>query len=197
MKNLACFALVLAACGSDTVSSTDNARKAYLGLDGAVDRAINLGLKGKNEAQSANIPTETGSGDVSGTLTVTGMVDQGTAKMAQMTLQTAFVMYQDRVPAGDAPGAASGLTYDSDAAAPPALGMSLKDLPNGTLTGTFNGKVHMSGGLKGDITLALSLTATLQPVPTMTANLQRVPGSTHITGTATSDYGTYMVDITR
>jgi hypothetical protein len=197
MKILACLAFALAACGSDAVSSTDSARQAYFGLDGAIDRAMNLGMKGYNDASSANIPAETGNGDISGTLTVTGHVDQGSSDNKTMNLSTAFTMYQDRLPAADAPGVASGLTYDTDAAALPALSMLLKSIPNGTLTGTLTGKLHMTGSLKGDVTLTLSFSATLQPVPGQSGKIQRVPGSTHITGTAASDYGTYTVDITR
>ncbi len=195
MKTLAWLALaLLAACGSDTVSSAQGARLAYLGLDGAIDRALTLGLQGFNAAQSANIAPQTGNGDVSGTLTVTGQVDQGASVNKELRLKTAFVTYQDRVSGGDA--GATHITYDTDAAALPALGLSLRNIPNGTFTGTLAGKVHMSGDLKGDVTLALTFTGNLQAVPGG-QGVQRAPGTTHVTGTATSDYGTYTIDLTR
>jgi hypothetical protein len=69
--------LLVASCGNGDVSSTDAAQAAYLGLDKSIDKAITEGFAGFNAASSANIPTETASGDVSGTMTITGQVDQG------------------------------------------------------------------------------------------------------------------------
>jgi hypothetical protein len=204
MKTLACLALVLAACSSDsTVSNADDARRAYLGLDQAIDRALNLGLQGFNDSSSANIPPESANGDAMGTLTVTGKVSHGTGASgnSEMTLGTALVTYEDLVPGADA-RTPIGLVYATDAAALPALDLSLRNIPTGTtgmgtLTGSLAGKVHMSGDLKGDVTLALSFTANIVPVPSMPGKIQRMAGSTHVTGTATSDYGTYTVDVTR
>src|SRR5262245_59286739 len=113
MRPTLAFALLLTACGSDSVSSTDDARRVYLGLDRAVDRGLNLGFQGFNDANSANIPPEVGNGDYAGTLTVTGQVDQGASTNKEMRLKTAFVGYQDRQPPGDGPGAPLGLTYDT------------------------------------------------------------------------------------
>ena len=191
------FAFLLMCCGSDSVSSQDDARRAYLGLDLSVDRALNLGFKGFNDASSANIPTEVGNGDASGTLTVTGQVDQGASDNKEMRLKTAYAGYQDRQPPGDGPGAPLGLTYDTDAAALPELDLSLRNIPNGTFTGSLNGKVNMSGDLKGAVTLALTFSGAIQPIPSMPGKIQRTPGTTHVTGTASSDYGSYTVDLTR
>jgi hypothetical protein len=189
------------ACSNDSVSSAADARRAYLGLDGAVDKALNLGMKGYNEAHSANIPAEFTGGDVSGTLTVTGQVDQGASDNKEMRLQTALVGYQDVVPGSETDGGldggtAIGIVYDTDPAALPALDLSLRNIPNGTFTGTLNGSVRMSGGLKGSVALALTLSGDIEAVPS-TSQIRRVAGTTHITGTATSDYGTYAVDVTR
>jgi hypothetical protein len=194
--------LALAACGSDEVSSAEEARLAYLGLDRAVERALNLGMDGYNAAQSANIPPQTGSGDVSGTLTVTGQVDQGASSNKEMRLATAFVMYQDRlgalVDAGQPP--ASEITYDTHEAALPDLALSLRNIPSdtsstGTFTGTFAGNLVMSGRLQGNIVLSLALSGTLQAAGGTA--IGRVAGSTYVTGTATSRYGTYTIDLTR
>ena len=123
-------------------------------------------------------------------------MDQGASANKEMRLNTAFVGYEDRVPTGDAP-VPSGITYDTDAAALPALSLSLRNIPSGTLTGTLTGKVHMTGDLKGDATLALTFAGTIQPVAGMPGQIQRTPGSTHVTGTVMSAYGTYTVDVTR
>jgi hypothetical protein len=184
------------ACGSDSVSNSDNARRAYLGLDAAIDKALNLGMKGYNDASSANIPTEMTTGDVMGTLTVTGQVDQGASSNKEMRLITAFVGYEDRVLVGDAP-TPTGIVYDAAAGSAADLNLSLRNIPSGTFTGTLNRAVHMTGDLKGDVTLMLTFSGNLQPVAGMAGKIQRMPGSTHITGTATSDYGTFTVDITR
>jgi hypothetical protein len=198
MKLLAFAALLAsAACSSnDAVSSAADARRAYFGLDVAIDRALNLGMKGYNDASSANIPAESGNGDVAGTLTVSGQVDQGQSPNKEMRLKTAFAAYQDRLPPSDAgAGAPYGVTYDTDAAVLPELDLSLRNIPNGTFTGTFTGKVIMSGDLKGAVTLALTFSGTIQAVPGQPGKIQR--SSVHVTGTATSDYGTYAVSVDR
>ena len=55
----------------------------------------------------------------------------------------------------------------------------------GTLVGTFT----MSGELTGPVTLDLAFSSALQPGTG--TNVERKPGTTHITGTATSDFGVY------
>src|SRR3954469_14758955 len=86
--------VLLAGCG-DSVSSDEQARRAYLGLDPSIDKAITLGFAGFNAASSANISPQTAMGTVSGTLTVTGQVDQGSSANKGMRLLTEYVMYSD------------------------------------------------------------------------------------------------------
>jgi hypothetical protein len=181
-------------CGSNNVSSTDDARRAYLGLDGSIDKAIDLGFKGFNDAQSANIPAEMAAGGLSGVLTVTGQVDQGSSANKQMRLDVAMATYED----------VSGFAYDTGAtvdagAALPALGMSLQGIPTGTLTGSLAGTFQMSGDLSGPVALNLTFSGDLQSSPDAAANggVTRKPGTTHITGTATSPAGTFAVDVTK
>src|SRR5215469_4021145 len=50
-----------AACGGG-VNSTDDAKKAYMGLDPSVDKAITLGFAGFNSATSANISPQSADG---------------------------------------------------------------------------------------------------------------------------------------
>jgi len=59
----------------------------------------------------------------------------------------------------------------------------------------FDGVFTMSGDLHNSVTLMLAFTGNTQAGPNNT--VVRVPGTTHITGTAVSDYGTYNVDVTR
>lgn len=183
------FAIVLVAavagCGNGSVHSTADAQKAYLGLDASIDKAINLGFDGFNAASSANIPTEMTTGTVKGTLVVTGQVDQGASTNKTMRLNTAYTMYSDD----------GKVIYDTTATALPALTMDLKGIPTGTLTGTFVGAFTMTGDLHNSVTLNLSFTGNLQAGANNT--VVRAPGSTHITGTAVSDYGTFNVDVTR
>lgn len=195
--------LLAASCGDDDeVSSPAEARLAYIGLDRAVDRALNLGLQGFNQASSANIAPQTGNGDVGGTLVVTGQVDQGASVNKEMRLFTAFTLYEDRIAGGDAGvGDESDIVYNTDATALPALNLSLRNIPSttgttGTFTGTWTGKVAMTGELEGDVTLNLTLAGDIRVV-SGGSGIERVPGTTHVTGTATSRYGSYTVDLMR
>ena len=176
--------LLVAACGTNAVTSPDDARKAYLGLDASIDKAIQLGFDGFNSASSANISPQTASGTKAGTLIVTGQVDQGTSSNKGMRLFTDYEAYSDD----------GLLTYQADTTALPALNMQLKNIPTGTLSGTLVGTVTMSGTYKGTLALNLTFNGTLQAGPGNT--VQRQPGTTHTTGTATSTYGTYNVDVT-
>ena len=54
---------VLAACGGGDVSSEQEAELSYLGLDSAIERAMDLGFAGFSAADSANIPEQVGNGD--------------------------------------------------------------------------------------------------------------------------------------
>lgn len=184
---IALFGIVVAGCGNGSVHSDADAQKAYLGLDPSVDKAINLGFAGFNAATSANIPMQMTTGTVKGTLTVTGQVDQGASSNKTMRLATAYAGYQD--------DAMINVVYDTNAASLPMLNMDLMMIPTGTLTGTFTGSFTMTGDLKNTVTLDLSFTGMLQAGANMT--VERKPGTTHITGTAVSDYGTYTVDVTR
>jgi hypothetical protein len=181
------LAVVLAAsaCGSDSVNSVGDAQNAYLGLDLSIDKAITLGFNGFNSASSANIAPQTANGSASGTLTVTGQVDQGASANKGMRLFTAFANYSDN----------GEITYNTASTALPALNMMLVNIPTGTLTGTLVGKVTMSGEEEGDLTLNLSFQGQLQ----LGAGgiVERKPGTTRITGTATSAAGTFNVDVTR
>ena len=179
------FTVLAAGCGNGSVHSDADAQKAYLGLDASVDKAINLGFAGFNAATSANIPTEMTTGTLKGTLVVTGQVDQGSSSNKTMRLNTAYTMYAD----------SGTVVYDTNASALPMLSMDLKNIPTGTLTGNFDGAFTMSGDLKNTVTLTLAFTGTLQAGTGMT--VIRAPGTTHITGTAVSDYGTFNVDVTR
>ncbi|HZJ53653.1 MAG TPA: hypothetical protein VFD38_05895 [Myxococcaceae bacterium] len=183
VASLAVFSAV-AACGGG-VNSEEDARKAYLGLDPSVDKAITLGFAGFNAASSANIDAQTADGGVSGTMTVTGQVDQGASTNKGMRLFDALSNYSDD----------GKVTYNTDQAALPALTINLKGIPTGTLDGSLNGSFMMSGGLSGQVSLALSFAGQLEAGAD--GGVQRKAGTTHITGTATSPAGTYNVDVTR
>ena len=195
MKNLptklsfACLFAVLApfaaGCG-DGISSDEKAEQAYLGLDESIDKAIRLGFDGFNAASSANIPEQKVAGAVTGTMTIGGKVDQGSSNNKTMSLTEALVDYCDD----------GKHTYDTDPAALPMLDMKLSKIPTGTLDGTLSGDFTVKGDIEGPVKLTLSFTGDLQATSD-TTGVERKPGTTHITGTAESDYGIYNVDLTR
>src|SRR5688500_7046862 len=124
---------------NDEVSSDEQARRAYLGLDKSVEKSLQLGFAGFNAASSANIPAQTGNGDASGTLTITGQVDQGSSANKGMRLRVGMAEYSDGeiTPAeGEEP---VDITYqtNTDTTLQPELSLSLRNIPNGTFTGTL------------------------------------------------------------
>jgi len=183
------FLAAFAACGSDNVSSTEDAQKAYLGLDPSVDKAITLGFAGYNAPlNGANISEQTADGGTSGTMTVTGRVDQGNSGNSKiMTLADALSNYSDD----------GKVTYNTDSGALPVLSMSLKGMgtATGTLDGSLNGSFMMSGGLTGQVSLNLTFAGQIDTAAD--GGVSRRLNSTHITGTATSPAGTYNVDLMR
>jgi hypothetical protein len=181
------------------VHSTDDARRAYLGLDASVDKAITLGFQGFNAASSANIPTQQTTGNASGTMSIGGQVDQGNSSNKTMRLTDTLTAYSD-----------DGVTAYDSSGSPAALSMKLANVPTGTLSGTLDGTFVMSSApdagatspdagapLVGNVTLSLTFTGDLQPDPTDATKVQRKPGTTHITGTASAGGFTYQVDVTR
>ena len=167
------------------VSNAESAQYAYLGLDGAVDRALQLGFDGFNAANSANIPTQMGNGDAAGTMTVGGQVDQGASDNKGMRLEVTLAGYSDG-PVGDM----VDIVYDGG---PNAFDLSMKGLPNADLTGTLVGDFAMSGDLTGPVSLNLSITGKTEDDGG--GKIRRVAGTIHVTGTATSNYGTFNVDV--
>jgi hypothetical protein len=198
------FAIAASACGNGSVNNEESARRAYFGLDRAVEKALNLGMQGFNMASSANIPQQMTTGDgvatTGGTLTVNGQVDQGSSDNKGMRLSTDFVDYQDDFPTNDDAGVVV-IVYNAMANGARTLNFDLRNIPvagsaaTGTLTGTFVQTFHMTHDLMGDVTLNLAFNGTISRAADGT--LIRNPGSTTITGTAVSPYGTYNVMITR
>jgi hypothetical protein len=187
LSQLLLAALVAPACGgpNDGVADPASARLAYLGLDRAIDRAIELGLAGFNAAGSANIPEQTGDGERSGRMIVGGKVDQGASANKGMRLEMTLEQdYADVVLEGE-----REVVYNGG---PAALDMSFKGLPDADLTGSLRGDFVMTGDLVGGVTLDVTFTGA-----TMDADgtIVRVPGSIQVTGTATSDYGVFEIDV--
>lgn len=204
---LALIALLGAGCGG--VNNPTDAKASYLGLDKAVGKAINLGLAGFNAASNANIPMQTGTGDVMGTLTVGGQVDAGASTNKTMNLWLLMSTYEDTI--ADPNFQNYKIVYNTDpngsaanTAVLPLLSVKLMNIPNGTFSGSLTGDVYVdgkAGDLDGKVTLNLTLTGTIETDPTVVncANplgcIRRVAGGTHVTGTVTSQYGTYNVDL--
>lgn len=192
--------LLLAACNGSGVSSDEEAELAYLGLDTALVKAMVLGFDGFNAADSANIAPQSTSGDVSGTLTVSGQVDQGASDNKGMRLELVLEGYSDHVDL-DLDGEDEdddrefSVTYWTDAdEGLPAFDLQLKDMPDGTLSGTLAGAFDMRGDLEGRVTLALTLDGTIEDDGL--GGTQRVDGATTVSGRATGPGGgVYEIDV--
>lgn len=188
--------LVASACQCGGVASDEAARLSYLGLDPGIGRALGLGFDGFNAASSANIPTQTADGATSGTMTVSGQVDQGSSANKGMRLQLALVEYADPFPS-DVDASQVQVQYATPGGAPLALELQLRDIPSGTMTGTLKGSVQMEGDLNGELGLDLALAGDIEEDPDHPGQTRRQAGTIRVTGTAVSDYGEYAVDLTR
>jgi hypothetical protein len=190
------LASLLTACGSDDIDSDEEARRAYLALDGSIAKSIQLGFDGFNAASSANIDPQIAPGTDDGELTITGQVDQGSSDNKGMRLRVGMVGYTDgQVPIGGDETVFVVFDTDVDPALQPALDMQLKSIPDGTLTGTLVGTYLMSGDIEGEVDLNLSFSGELQDDGA--GGTERVPGTTVVTGTAlTTDDGSFTVEVT-
>ena len=186
--------LALAACGAE-VSSDEQARRAYLGLDKAVEKSLQLGFAGFNAASSANIPAQSAPGDDTGTLTVTGQVDQGSSANKGMRLHVGMVDYSDgEITLEDEDPIVITYATAEDVNAQPALGLSLRNIPNGTFTGTLLGDFDMTGDVEDRATLNLTFSGEIEDDGT--GKVRRKAGTTTVIGTVTSeDGGAYQVDV--
>lgn len=194
---LSSIALLCFACGGDDgIDSDEEARRAYFGLDASIEKSLALGFKGFNAASSANIDPQMDVGVVGGTLVITGQVDQGTSANKGMRLRVGMVDYTDGPLVIDGEELDVDITYNTatDVTLQPALTLSLKNIPTGTLEGTLIGDYTMTGDLEGTATLNLTFAGTLQSDGA--GGTVRMPGSTTVTGTATTGDGTYDVNIT-
>lgn len=194
-NSLVLTALALAACGSDDIDSDEEARRAYFGLDRSIEKSLTLGFAGFNSAQSANISPQMAAGTTAGMLVITGQVDQGSSANKEMRLRVGMVGYTDGPLVIDGETIDVDITYDTaaDVAMQPSLELSLRNIPSGTLTGTLTGVYVMRGDLEGEATLSLTFAGAIQDDGT--GKVVRVPGSTMVTGTATSGDGTYDVNL--
>jgi len=184
LATLAC--LGLSSCGEGRVNDEVAARRAYLGLDGAIDRALALGFDGYNAASNANIPEQSDVGDVSGTMVVGGQVDAGVSDNKEMRLEVTLSDDYSDGPVEDE----VDIVYNGG---PLDLDLSMQGLPDAQLSGSFVGTVVMAGDLMGEVTLDLDITGETEDAGDGT--IQRKPGTIHVLGTAASEYGVFDVDV--
>jgi hypothetical protein len=188
------FATVVGCGNGNSVTSDEQARRAYLGLDKSVSKSLALGFMGYNAATNANIPTEMAAGDATGSLTISGHVDQGNPSQISMGLSQVMAMYSDGKIVVDDKGNTITVTYATNMATPPSLSLKLNSSAGDTLTGSLDGDYVMSGDLQGTVTLSLQINGTFSGTA---PNVMRVAGSTTVTGTAVSSSGgMYMVNTT-
>lgn len=191
----------LVGCGSDDIDSDEEARRAYFGLDTSIEKSLALGFAGFNAAMNANIPPQMTAGDVSGTLTITGQVDQGSSNNKNMRLHIGMVDYNDgkftiQTEDGDEEVDVD-ITYDTpeDTEQQPYLNLQLRNIPNGTFTGTLSGPglYLMTGDIEGETELNLMFSGQIKDEG---GKVIRTPGMTTVTGTAKSGDGTFEVNLT-
>ncbi len=183
-------------CGDDKVSSDEQARRAYLGLDKSVEKSLQLGFAGFNAASSANIPPQSAPGDAAGTLDITGQVDQGSSANKGMRLRVGMTGYSDGAITVSEEEEPVDITYQTttDTTLQPALTLSLRNIPTGTFTGTLIGGFQMTGDLKGEVTLNLTMSGEIEDDGT--GKVRRKAGTTTVTGTAKAGDGEYQVNLT-
>jgi hypothetical protein len=191
---LAVMGACVAACSSDSVSSDEQAKQAYLGINPSIGKSITLGFAGFNSASSANISPQMTVGDGGGALTITGQVDQGSSDNKGMRLYVGMAAYTDGVQTVDNEMVAITYATSTDPTMQPYLAMKLANIPTGTIMGTLTGVYEMTGDLVGQVTLNLMFNGTLEAGPGTT--VVRTPGTTTVTGTAISNDGTYNVMVT-
>jgi hypothetical protein len=179
----------------DEVSSDEQARRAYLGLDKSVSKSLQLGFAGFNAASSANIPTQSTTGDAAGTLTISGQVDQGASANKGMRLRVGMTGYSDGKITVSEDEDPVNITYQTpaDVAMQPELTLSLRNIPNGTFSGSLVGSFQMTGDLEGEVRLNLTMSGEIEDDGA--GNVRRKAGSTTVTGTATSGDGEYSVNV--
>ena len=203
MTYLLVLSMATAACSSDEVDSDEEARRAYLGLDGSIEKSLNLGFQGFNLATTANIDAQMTNGDKAGTIAVDGQVDQGASSNKEMRLYIAMVGYDDGDVVYNEDGDTVHVVYDTstDMTMQPYLDLHLANVPTGTMTGTLDANTNMtgiyklSGDIKGELTLNVTINGTLMSGANNT--VVRVPGTTTVVGTATnSDGGVYDINVT-
>lgn len=191
-------------CGSDDVDSDEEARRAYLGLDKSIEKALNLGFAGFNAATNANIPDQMTTGDTGGTLLISGQVDKGNSTNKNMRLNVGMVDYDDGDVEINDDGDTIHIVYDTNAdnTMQPYLELKFANFPDGTMSGSLTSNTNMTGvyTLDGDIIGDLTLNLTISG-PTMAGpnagEVLRVPDMTMVTGTATNaDGGVYDITLT-
>lgn len=180
------------ACGG--VASEDDARLASLGLDAIVSRALALGFDGFNAADSANIPPQNADGAVSGAIVVGGQVDQGASANKGMRLEVTLVDHAEVLvddPLTDAVEALE-LRFSTKDDSPLAVDLSLKGIPDGTLTGSVLGTALIEGDLEAEVDVELTLSGAIESDGE--AGTTRTEGSTLVEGVVSSANGDFDVD---
>jgi hypothetical protein len=168
--------LLVIGCGMD-VGSTADAQRAYQGLETSVERAISLSV-----SSLGNAAARTAKGRVSGALRLGEPVQHDSAGARFLA---ALSRYSDD----------GEIVYSTDPDAPPAVTLDVRNVSRGALDGTIEGSFLMSGAERGQVSLLLAFSTAVAPGPG--GALVRRPGTTRITGTATSPSGAYHVDVIR
>jgi hypothetical protein len=190
------LAVGLAACGSDEIDSDEEARRAYYGLDASIEKSLALGFAGFNSATSANISPQMATGTKAGMLVITGQVDQGSSDNKGMRLRVGMVDYTDGPLVIGEETINVNIVYNTaaDVNMQPYLQLSLRNIPNGTFSGSLTGVYVMSGDIDGEANLNLTFSGEIKDDGT--GKVIRTPGTTTVTGTATSGDGTFQVNLT-
>lgn len=185
-------------CACGDVGSEEDARIAYLGVDQVVVKSLALGFAGFNAATNANIPARSEDGDESGSIDVTGQVDQGASDNKGMRLDVVLEGYSDGTiddPETDDDDKIA-ITYSTADGDPLVVDLQLRDIPDGTLEGTLVGTVLMEGDLEGELALDVAFSGTIVEDEDNPGETLREDGTTEVNGTAESQNGSFDIDTT-
>ena len=132
---------LIPACSDDGVSSDEEARRAYFGMDESIANSSRSALQASTPRPAPTSRRSRPRAPRAGTITITGQVDQGNSNNKGMRLHVGMAGYTDGQVVIDGKALDVNITYatNADSALQPALTLSLKNIPTGTLTGTLVG----------------------------------------------------------
>jgi hypothetical protein len=187
--------LLLASACDDSVPSEGQADLAFAGLATSIDKATRLGFLGYSAAVDSKLWPQETLGDVSGTLVVSGQVEEGSSDDESLHLDMETERYSDLADLDEGDAEVSVTYWTDTESGLPSIDLELVGAPDGTFHGTLAGTFRMMGDLHGNVTLELEIDGVIESDGSY--GTRRVEDSMTVTGTATDGTGdVYEVDVT-